>query len=207
MISKLQYISQGSSAEEHLLNIKNALAWGCDWIQLRLKNSSEEEVLETALLAKTMCDSHHAILIINDHVKVAMKSKAHGVHLGKSDIKPAEAREVLGANFIIGGTANTLSDCLELHQQKVDYIGLGPFRFTQTKANLSPILGVNGYKNILLQLDGKNIKTPIIAIGGIGKDDLTLLKETGVHGVAASKLLTAEIDKIPSHHQIETILK
>lgn len=190
MISNLHYISQGETPAVHLKNIRRMCAAGADWIQLRVKNESFETVLETAKAAKNICDEFQVKLIINDFPEVAKLVNADGVHLGKLDSCPVEARKLLGPNKIIGGTANTLDDCQSLCEKQVDYIGLGPFRFTTTKKNLSPILGAEGYGKLLnnLRTIGKSI--PVIAIGGITPEDLPVLAESGVHGVAISGWLT-----------------
>src|SRR5690606_37581435 len=140
--------------------------------------------------AKKICDAFGSKLIINDTVSIALKINADGVHLGKNDMPPAKAREILGSQKIIGATANTLNDCIELHNQSVDYIGLGPYRFTTTKENLSPILGLAGYSYILHELKKKNFNLPIIAIGGILEKDISPILKTGVSGVAVSGMLT-----------------
>ena len=93
-----------------------------------------------------ICRKYNATLILNDHVHLVKEIGANGVHLGKSDMSPVKARELLGSNYIIGGTANNMEDIRQLHKSGVDYIGLGPFRFTRTKKNLAPILGIEGYK-------------------------------------------------------------
>ncbi|TVZ26354.1 thiamine-phosphate pyrophosphorylase [Gillisia sp. Hel_I_86] len=191
MISKLHYISQGNTPEEHLKNIHRMCSAGANWIQLRLKNESFGTMLKTAETAKKICDSFQAKLVINDFPEVAKQVGAHGVHLGKEDSCPLEARKALGANKIIGGTANTLEDCQVLLQKKVDYIGLGPFRFTTTKNNLSPVLGVEGYRELLEKLAKNGSLVPVIAIGGITPADIPLLAQCGVHGVAISGWLTS----------------
>lgn len=84
----------------------------------------------------------------------------------------AEARQILGKDFIIGGTANTFEDVQMHYQAGADYIGCGPFRFTTTKKNLSPILGLEGYKAIVSQMKTAGINLPIVAIGGITYDDI-----------------------------------
>ena len=95
-----------------------------------------------------MCKEHDAILILDDHVELAQKLEVDGVHLGKTDMPVAEARQLLGEAFIIGGTANTFED-VEMHYRAgADYVGIGPFRFTTTKKNLSPVLGIEGYTSI-----------------------------------------------------------
>lgn len=190
MISNLHYISQGETPAEHLENIRRMCAAGADWVQLRLKNEVFETVLETAKTAREICDEFRVKLIINDFPEVAKEVNADGVHLGKLDSCPLEARRILGPEKIIGGTANTLEDCESLCEKQVDYIGLGPFRFTTTKKNLSPVLGLEGYGRLLKNLYMKGKSIPVIAIGGICPDDIPALAETGVHGVAISGWLT-----------------
>ncbi|PCI31335.1 MAG: thiamine phosphate synthase [Flavobacteriaceae bacterium] len=192
-MDKLYYISQG----DHLKNIENACEGGVRLVQLRAKELSFKEHNKLALKAKEICDSHGAILIINDNVEVAAIVNAQGVHLGKSDRTAKEARAMLGVDKIIGATANTYEDCMELIHQKVDYIGLGPFRFTATKQHLSPLLGLEGYRRILQKLNKNGCNTPVYAIGGIEKEDVKALFKTNINGVAVSGILsgktTAEI--------------
>ncbi len=198
MFEKIQYISQGETPEQQLANISKALYSGCKWIQLRYKNKSILEVLELAKIVQKICKSYDAKLIINDHVQVAWQINADGVHLGLDDISVKEARTLLKENKIIGGTANALEDVLKRVNEKCDYIGLGPFRFTATKEKLSPILGIEGYQTILNELKSRNIEIPIYAIGGIVEDDFEKLEEIGVFGVAVSSLIT--------HHKNPEIL-
>lgn len=190
MISKLQYISQGKTEKEHLNHIQRLCDLGVDWIQLRLKNQPEEMVLETAKKAKEICRKANAKIIINDHVHIAKEIAADGVHLGKSDLKPEEARKILGSKIIIGATANSLEDCVNLNSKAINYIGLGPFRFTKTKAKLSPTLGINGYQDIINKLKNKSLNIPIIAIGGIEIPDIPALMKTKIFGIAVSGMLS-----------------
>ncbi|MEI6865634.1 thiamine phosphate synthase [Flavicella sp.] len=193
-ISKLHYISQGNTPKEHLENIQQACQAGAELVQLRLKNISEKKVLKIAREAREITNHFQTRLIINDHYKIAKEVKADGVHLGKSDTCPTGARKYLYSWQIIGGTANSLEDCQSLIAKKVDYIGLGPFRFTKTKDNLSPVLGVNGYLSILEEL---KTDTPIIAIGGIELDDILDLMMTKVYGIAMSGTITKDFNLIP----------
>lgn len=199
MISKLQYITQGNTPEEHLENIQRACGAGAEWIQLRLKNVDPKTVLETAKKAREITSHFQTRLIINDYYKVAKEVNADGVHLGKTDVCPLKAREYLGKWFTVGGTANTLDDCKVLLEKKVDYIGLGPYRFTETKKNLSPVLGAVGYQVLLEEL---KTTTPIIAIGGITLEDVSELINTGVYGVAVSGAITQNFNSIPAFHKI-----
>ena len=118
---------------------------------------------------------------------------ADGVHLGKNDMPVDEARKMLGRNRIIGGTANTFEDVERLSRQGADYIGCGPFRFTTTKKNLSPVLGLEGYRSITAQMKAHDILLPIVAIGGILHQDIPAIMQTGVTGIAVSgAVLNAE---------------
>lgn len=198
-INKLHYISQGNTPKEHLENIQKACQSGAELVQLRLKNLSEKKVLKTALEAREITSHFQTRLIINDHYKIAKEIKADGVHLGKTDTCPTVARKHLYTWQIIGGTANNLEDCKILIAKEIDYIGLGPFRFTTTKENLSPVLGLDGYTLIIKEL---KTATPIIAIGGITGNDITEILKTGVSGIAMSGEITCDFNKIRAFHQL-----
>jgi thiamine-phosphate pyrophosphorylase len=191
-ISRFHYLTQDMPYLSHPELIEIACAGGIRWVQLRVKNKLPEEWLIIAEQAKEICDRYNAILIINDNVEIAKAVGAHGVHLGKGDMSIDAARELLGMEKIIGATANTLEDILRLDKAGVDYIGLGPFRFTDTKKNLSPVLGVEGYEEVLKQYSGS---IPVIAIGGIVLEDIKPLFNSGVHGVAVSSAINLAANK------------
>ena len=199
MIPKLQYISQGSSPKEHLENIQKACASGAELVQLRLKNSSEKKGLKLAHEAREITSYFQTRLIINDHYKIAKEVKADGVHLGKTDACPTIARKHLFTWQIIGGTANTLQDCEALISKEVDYISLGPFRFTTTKDHLPPVLGLKGYTAIMEAL---KTETPIIGVGGITTEDVIDLLETGISGIAVSREITRDFNIIRTFNQL-----
>lgn len=195
MISKLQYITQDTESKSHSRLAEEACAAGIDWVQLRLKNKPQNEWKEIALATLAICNAYKAKLIINDNVSLAKEIGAHGVHLGKQDMSTTEARKILGSNFIIGGTANTFED-IKMHARAgVDYVGLGPFRFTATKDKLSPILSIEGYKSVIEKCRIENISTPLIAIGGIVADDVPAIMETGIYGVAVASAISFAEDK------------
>lgn len=199
MFNKLQYISQGTSVEEQTRNIHEALDGGCKWIQLRFKNHFSDDAFTLAEAAKILCEEYLANFIINDNVYLAQQIAADGVHLGLTDMSITEARSILGDTKIIGATANTFEDIQNHIQNGCDYVGLGPFRFTTTKEKLSPILGLDGYQNILAEMKSKGLTTPVYAIGGIKMDDVPTLMETGIYGIAVSGLITQ------SEHKKKTI--
>ena len=184
-IPPLQYIVNPKNCDyihEVLLQVLKA---GIDWVQLRMKDCSEQEMLNMTLEAQKLCKIFQATLIINDHVLLAKEIKADGVHLGKQDMSAEKAREKLGDNFFIGGTANTFKDIQTL-APFVNYFGLGPYKFTETKKNLSPVLGYDGFLNILTKCGKQGIYTPIVAIGGILPEDIPVLQGLGVYKYAVS---------------------
>jgi thiamine-phosphate pyrophosphorylase len=206
MFNKLQYISQGNTVEEQTRNIHQALDGGCKWIQLRFKNHSVDVTFALAEAAKILCEEYLANFIINDNVYLAQQIAADGVHLGLTDMSIKEARSILGDTKIIGATANTFEDIQNHIQNGCDYIGLGPFRFTTTKENLSPILGLEGYQTILNEMKKNEFTTPVYAIGGIGLDDIPALMETGIHGIAVSGLITQSENKKKTIKQLKNDL-
>lgn len=184
--SRLQFITHFTDGITYLQSVQIALDGGCRWVQLRMKDATADEIRPIALRAKDMCHEHGAVFIIDDHVELVKEIGADGVHLGKNDMPVDEARRILGDNYIIGGTSNTIDD-VRLHVQRgADYIGCGPFRFTTTKANLSPMLGLEGYRHIVAQMRAEGINIPIVAIGGIEAEDIPGILATGVTGVALS---------------------
>jgi thiamine-phosphate pyrophosphorylase len=193
MLHRLMYITQGATPAEHLTAISEALSAGVRLVQLRVKSLPPEKLRPWTEKAYKLCRSWEAQLIVNDHPEVAA-AYGCGLHLGLSDMPVREAR--MKGNFpMIGGTANTMEDIRLRHNETVDYIGLGPYRFTTTKEKLSPVLGSEGYRKILGQMKDEGIRTPVYAIGGIREEDVQPLVEAGVYGIAVSSLITHSPEK------------
>jgi len=188
-MARLYFLTMDEAPIGPVQQVEAACKAGIRWIQLRMKLARDEEVLEAARAAKKICLEWGSILIVNDRVEVALEAEVDGVHLGKEDMPVSEARRLLGAGKIIGGTANTFEDIREHWRQGADYIGLGPYRFTTTKKNLSPILGLEGYRRIMEEVRREGIMLPVIAIGGIGMEDAGSLFEIGLEGIAFSGML------------------
>ena len=188
-ISKLQYITTSAAHAEA------ACLGGIDWIQLRLKNIAYADYYAIAAEVRAVCKEYNATLIINDNAALALDVNADGVHLGSKDMDPGLARELIGNNFIIGATANTTEDVIRLSGMPIDYIGLGPYRFTSTKQNLSPVLGLDGYKQIFSRLAEQGVNAPpIVGIGGITKGDVIHLLRMGLYGIAVSAAISNATD-------------
>ena len=175
MIAKLHYITQDlKGGLDHIHQAKEALECGVKWVQIRMKHHDDEDLVEAGKEIVNSCRKHKAVCIVNDRPDIA---------------------KIIGSKAIIGATANTLEDILKLPLDQVNYIGLGPFRFTSTKHNLSPVLGLEGYQDILTQMHEQGIKIPVIAIGGILPTDVEGLLEIGVHGIAVASLINLALDK------------
>ena len=189
----LQFITHETDRYNTLESAIMALEGGCKWIQLRMKEATLEEIEQVALKLKALCKEHEAILILDDHVELARKLEVDGVHLGKTDMPIDQARSILGEAFIIGGTANNFEDVLMHYRAGADYVGVGPYRFTRTKKNLSPVLGAEGYATLINRMKEAGISLPIVAIGGITNKDIPELLQLGVNGIALSgSILQAE---------------
>ena len=189
----IQFITHINSRYGYTDGARMALEGGCRWIQLRMKDATDDEVRPIAHEIRKLCTEYDAKFILDDRVNLVIETGADGVHLGKNDMPVDEARKMLGRNKIIGGTANTFEDVERLSRQGADYIGCGPFRFTTTKKNLSPVLGLEGYQDITAQMKAHDVQLPIVAIGGILHQDIPAIMQTGVTGIAVSgAILNAE---------------
>ena len=189
----IQFITHSNNRYGYVDGARLALEGGCRWVQLRMKEATEAEFMAAAAEIGRLCKEHGATFVLDDHVEWVEKTGSDGVHLGKNDMPIDEARKILGNDKIIGGTANTFEDVERLYRQGADYIGCGPFRFTTTKKNLSPVLGLEGYQHIVDQMKSHGINLPIVAIGGILESDIKSILATGVSGIAVSGgILNAE---------------
>lgn len=205
-LGRLQFISHYTEEVSYLEGCRMALEGGCRWIQLRVKGAPDEEVFPLAIQVQRLCKEHDAVFLIDDRVALVKEIGADGVHLGKNDMPVSEARQLLGEEYIIGGTANTMDDICALIGQGVDYIGCGPFRFTTTKEKLSPLLGAEGYRKLLEAMEEQQLTTPLVAIGGITLEDLPLLRSVGVKGFAVSGAILHAPDPVAATRQwIDTI--
>lgn len=182
----MQFISHYTEKYTYLDSVKIALDGGCKWVQLRIKDSTDAEVLPIAVEAQKLCRDAGTTFIIDDRVELVKQIGADGVHLGLGDMPIAEARKILGEKFVIGGTANTFENVKAHYQASANYVGCGPFRFTTTKKKLSPVLGFEGYRGIVSKMKEQGIDIPIVAIGGITAEDIPQIMQTGVTGIALS---------------------
>lgn len=209
---QVQFITHANERFGYVEGAKMALDGGCRWIQLRTKAPGHEvepaEYVELAHTINALCQRYDATFVLDDNVEVVKKLKIAGVHLGLSDMPVAEARQQLGSETIIGGTANTLEHIVQHVANGVDYVGCGPFRFTSTKQKLASTLGLEGYRSIVEQMRQRQIDIPMVAIGGIVLGDLESLKQVGIQGVAVSGcVLNAENPVDYMKQLVETMCK
>ena len=195
-MNNIQFITHENQRFGYVEGAEMALRGGCKWVQLRMKDATDNKFLSIGRKVAALCRSYNATFLLDDRVHLVTELDADGVHLGKNDMPISEARRILGNEKIIGGTANTFADVQHLAAQGADYIGCGPFRYTPTKRNLAPILGLEGYQNILKQMQQAGISLPLIAIGGIVRTDIAALRDIGVSGIAVSGAVLEAADPI-----------
>ena len=202
----LQFITNTNCNVPLEAQVAAALDGGCRWVQLRMKDASDDEIRRVVSVIKPMCDQMEAFLILNDRVNLAKELEVSGVHVGKEDMSPSEARAILGAGAVIGVTVNTFEDVLRAATCDIDYVGIGPYRHTTTKKNLAPILGKEGISAICRQMDEKGIEIARVAVGGIGIDDILPLMECGVNGVAVSGAIANAKDMAAATSELVRLL-
>lgn len=158
--------------------VKEALLGGATWIQLREKELDEESFLREALEMKELCRSYQVPFVINDNVELACKADADGVHVGQGDMDPGLVREILGRNKIIGVSVQTVEQAILAEKNGADYLGVGAVFPTGSKADAQEVS-----RETLRQICA-SVQIPIIAIGGIGKQNVMELAGSGICGIA-----------------------
>ena len=153
---------------------------GVALIQFRSKTLSKEDFLQEAKIAVEISQDFDAKIFINDSVEVASAVDANGVHLGVNDMPVAKARNILGESKIIGATIHSEHEINESILAHSDYIGMGPFRKSNTKSDLTPVLNEFEYRSMIKQVEPK----PVYLIGGIELEDFSLNSKLGNHGFA-----------------------
>lgn len=206
-LEKVQFITHSNSQIDYFQSAVLALKGGLGFIQLRMKDSNREELISTGKRIKEECDKYNSLFILDDHVELVNEIGANGVHLGREDMPIKKARKILGKDKIIGGTANNFEDIVKHYNDGADYIGLGPLRYTNTKKKLSPILGFEGYREIIEKCKTQGIDIPIYAIGGIRIEDIEELKRIGVFGIAISSLILKSEDSETTINETNKIIK
>ena len=202
----LQFITHRNGRYDEISGTRAVLEGGCRWVQFRMKDAPDEEFLRVGREVGRLCREYGATFLVDDRVHLVAELGADGVHLGKHDMPVSEARRLLPVGTTIGATANTFEEIARAAAAGADYIGLGPFRFTETKRNLSPILGLEGYRAIFERCRAAGITLPVVAIGGITAADVAAILATGATGIALSGALLGAEDPAEETRKIMNIL-
>ena len=168
--------------------VAEALAGGATFIQLREKDMTDEEFLAEALEIKEICKKYNVPFIINDNVDVALQCDADGIHVGQEDMAAGLVREKLGKDKILGVSAQTVEQAVLAEKNGADYLGVGAVFNTSTKLDAEDV------SFEMLQKICKSVKIPVVAIGGISKNNIGKLKSSGIVGVAVVSAIFAQSD-------------
>lgn len=173
----------------HIELAEMAIAGGADTIQYRDKRNSTREMIKTASEMKRMCERSGVTFIVNDRIDVALASGADGVHLGQDDFPIPLARKLMGDKRIIGGSASYEGELKLCLTQGTDYVGFGPVFPTTSKDDAGPISGMGELRNVV-----QMATAPIIAIGGVGPENVEKVMETGAYGIAVISAVCCQAD-------------
>lgn len=186
----LYFITDSSSvsAEKFLPSVEAACKGGATIIQLREKNKSTREYLELAANVHEITARYKVPLIIDDRVDVALAIGAEGVHVGQTDMPVAMARKLMDPNKIVGATTKTVPQALEAYKQGADYLGVGAIYPTTTKV-VTILTSVETLKEIV-----KAVPIPVNAIGGLNKENIGVLRGTGIAGICAVSAIQKSSD-------------
>ena len=168
--------------------VEKALAGGVTCVQLREKHLSFDEFLRTAKEIKTLCQNYHVPFIVDDNLNIALACDADGLHIGQNDMPAAKARERLGPDKILGVSAQTAQQAIAACQDGADYLGVGAVFPTGTKTDAVEV-PLDTLKAITAAVD-----IPVVAIGGIGADNIAELSGTGIAGAAVVSAIFAQTD-------------
>lgn len=181
--------------------VKDVLEGGATFVQLREKNMDKKEFLEEAKEIQKLCKEYQVPFVINDNVEIAQEIDADGVHVGQSDMEASDVRARLGADKIIGVSAQTVEQAVIAEQQGADYLGVGAVFPTGSKADAVEV----SHETLKEICDA--VQIPVIAIGGINKENVMELKETGICGVAVISALFASKDIERATSQLKNCVK
>ena len=181
--------------------VEEVLKGGATFIQLREKELDEEDFLKEAVEIKELCMRYHVPFVINDNVEIARKMDADGAHVGQSDMEAGDVRAILGDEKILGVSAQTVEQAILAEQRGADYLGVGAVFPTGSKADAEDV-SLETLKNICEAVD-----IPVIAIGGIGKNNVSQLRGSGICGVAVISAIFGAKDIRTATAELKTLTR
>jgi thiamine-phosphate pyrophosphorylase len=193
-IEKLHFITHDIDQLSHVEQAQIACEAGAKWIQYRCLTKGDDALLKDINQIAEICDDWGATLIVTDHVHLNGLADIQGFHIEDMDANFVQLRASLGEAATIGGSANSTEGLLRLAEQGADYAGFGPFAHTDTKPNNLPHLGLEGYRNAMLQFAQIQPDYPVLAVGGISLTDVDTLMQTGIFGIAVSSAINQAED-------------
>lgn len=179
--------------------VKQALEGGATIIQLREKNLDYDSFLKEAIDIKELCHEYGVKFIVNDNIKVAIECDADGVHVGQDDMDVTEVRKLIGKDKIIGLSAQTVEQAKLAQEQGADYLGVGAVFITSTKKDAKNVT----FEELKEICDSVDI--PVVAIGGISKDNAMELKGTGIDGISVISAIFAQKDIKKAAEELKSI--
>lgn len=186
--------------EESLVSqVEKTLINGVTFLQLREKNLNDKNFLKLAVEMKSLACRYNVPFVINDNIDVAVKSDADGIHIGQDDMKVEEARKILGKDKILGVSVGTVKEAVSAEKLGADYLGVGAIFSTDTKKDARNI-SEETLKEIC-----ESVNIPVVAIGGISKNNISLLKNSGIDGVAVISAILAQKDVAKAAHELKYI--
>ncbi len=193
---------RGLARDRSMLEIvRAAVQGGVTCVQLREKECSTLDFIEQAFTIKDFLKSRGVPLIINDRVDVALAIEADGVHLGQTDMPLEIAKKIVGDSMIIGISAESLADALEAEKGGADYLGVSPIYATPTKTETAPPLGLEGLRAIRAA-----VNIPLVAIGGLNRDNSAAVIQNGGDGVAVVSAIVAADDPVTAAADLKQII-
>ena len=179
--------------------VEKALKGGATFIQLREKHLDDAAFLEEAVELKELCHRYHVPLVINDNVEIALKMDADGVHVGQSDMEAGNVREKLGPDKIIGVSAQTVEQAVLAEQRGADYLGVGAVFPTGSKDDADDV------SHETLKAICEAVSIPVIAIGGISRNNVMELAGSGICGIAVISAIFAQPDIEAATKELRTL--
>jgi len=179
--------------------VEQAVSGGCTVVQLREKTASSREFYEIAARVRKITKDYGVPLIINDRADIALAVNADGVHVGQDDLPLNAARRIMGKDAIIGVSANNLTEALAAAAMGADYLGVGAMFATDTKKDADSTT-MDELRRIRAE-----IKIPIVAIGGINKNNVPLFAGTGIDGIAVVSAIVAQKDASGAARELKAL--